>query len=56
MRKILHNNPMFQMVKISNYLKSLRPLKIYYYLQLKFPNNNITHGFPKKTDGFQYKH
>ena len=35
------------MIKMSNNFKSFRSFKICYYLQLKFPNNNITHGFPK---------
>ena len=36
------------MVKMSNYFKSFRTFKIFYYLQLKFLNKNITHGFKKK--------
>ena len=35
------------MVKMSNNFKFFRPFKICYYLQLKIPNNNITHWFLK---------
>ena len=41
------SNPILKMIKISNHFKSFKPFKISYYLQLKFPNNNITHGFLK---------
>ena len=37
-----------QKVKMNNHFKSFRPFITCYYLQLKFPNNSITHGFLKK--------
>ena len=47
MKKILHTNRIFKTVKMKNHFKSFRSFKICNYLQLQFPNNNITHGFLK---------
>ena len=48
MGKILYTNPIFKLVEMSNHLKSFRPFKICYYLQMIFPKNHITHRFPRK--------
>ena len=47
MRKILHSDPILKKVKMSNHCKFFSSFKICYYLRLKLPNNNVTHGFLK---------
>ena len=51
MRKIVHNNHIFEILKIIGHFKYFRLFETCFYHRLKLQNNTLVLTFFKKTDG-----